>query len=70
MREIVLSGAFVVLWFLALFCLLPIGLGDPDPETGAPSRPRILLKMGAATVIAAVLWAGFYLMVRSGMVAL
>ncbi len=59
----VLVSAFAILWFLALFCLFPIGLGEVDPETGAPKNPRLLLKAGLATVIAAVLWAVFYALI-------
>lgn len=59
----VLVSAFAILWFLALFCLFPIGLGQVDPETGAPTNPRLLLKAGIATVIAAVLWTVFYALI-------
>ena len=37
----VLVGAYVVFWFLALFCLLPVGLGKVDSETGAPLSPNL-----------------------------
>lgn len=57
----VLVSAFVVLWFLALLVLLPIGIGDCDPATGAPKHPQLARKALYATAIAAVLWAGFYL---------
>jgi predicted secreted protein len=66
----VLISAFAVLWFLSLFCLFPIGLGDVDPETGAPKSPRILMKMGWATVIAVVLWAAFYALIVTGVLDL
>jgi len=56
----VLVSAFAILWFLALFCLLPIGIGEADPETGAPKRPHLLRKAGYATAIATVLFAVFY----------
>jgi predicted secreted protein len=59
----VLFGAYVIFWFLALFCLLPVGLGEVDPETGAPLSPKLLLKAGIATVIAAVLWVVFYVLI-------
>lgn len=59
----VLVGAYVVFWFLALFCLLPVGLGKVDSETGAPLSPKLLLKAGIATAIAAVLWVGFYILI-------
>ena len=58
---IVLFSAYAVLWFLCLFCLLPIGLGaERDPESGAPLNPMLGRKALIATGIAAVLWAGFY----------
>ncbi len=59
----VLVSAFLILWFLALFCLLPVGLGAVDPQTGAPLKPYILRKMGIATVIATVLWVIFYVLI-------
>jgi predicted secreted protein len=66
-----LIGAYAIFWFLALFCLLPMGLGgEVDPDTGAPLKPRLLFKMGIATAIAAVLWAGFYALIVTGLLAL
>ena len=62
----VFLGAYVIFWFLALFCLLPVGLGEVDPETGAPLSPKLLLKAGIATAIAAVLWVGFYILIAFG----
>lgn len=62
-----LLGAYAIFWFLALFCLLPMGLGgEVDPETGAPLRPRLLFKMGIASAIAAMLWAVFYALIVAG----
>ena len=66
----VLVSAFAILWFLALFCLFPIGLGEVDPETGAPKNPRLLLKAGLATIIAAILWAIFYALIALHLVDL
>jgi predicted secreted protein len=62
----VLVGAYVIFWFLALFCLLPVGLGEVDSETGAPLSPKLLLKAGIATAIAAVLWGVFYALMLTG----
>jgi predicted secreted protein len=59
----VLVSAFVIFWFLALFCLLPINLGAVDPQTGAPVKPHLLLKVGIATVAATVLWGIFYALI-------
>jgi len=66
----VLVGAYVIFWFLALFCLLPVGLGEVDPETGAPLSPKLLLKAGIATVIAAFLWLAFYALMLTGVLDL
>lgn len=51
MRDVVLSGSFVVLWFLSLFVLLPIGLSGETNDHGAPVKPRLLLKAIIATVV-------------------
>jgi predicted secreted protein len=59
----VLVSAFAVFFFLTLFCLFPIGLGEVDPETGAPKNPRLLQKTAWAAGIAVVLWIGFYALI-------
>ena len=66
----VLIGAYAIFWFLALFCLLPVGLGEVDSETGAPLQPKLLLKAAIATGVAAVLWVGFYALVLFGVLNL
>jgi predicted secreted protein len=64
---VVLFSAYAVLWFLALFCLLPVGLGaERDPNSGAPLSPMLAKKAFYATVIAAVLWLGFYAAITLG----
>lgn len=80
MRWIVLGGGFVILWWLALFVLLPIGLHNEDDPPGAftlgaepkpPSaahKPRLLLKAAGATLIAAALWVVFYVLVLTGVI--
>jgi len=66
LHYVVLFSAYAVLWFLVLFCLLPIGLGEVDPETGAPLRPHFKRKALWATGVAAVLWLIFYFAVGYG----
>jgi predicted secreted protein len=66
----VLVSAFVIFWFLALFVLLPMGIGAADPETGAPHNPMLLRKVGYATVAAAVLWCIFYALIAFKVVEL
>ena len=62
-HDSVLISAFVIAWFLAFFCMLPVGLGEVDPETGAPKNPMLLKKAGIAFVIAVVLWVAFYVLI-------
>jgi len=60
----VLVSAFLILWFLAIFCLLPMGLGaGHDPESGAPLHPLLARKILLATAIASILWVGFYALI-------
>jgi predicted secreted protein len=66
LHYVVLFSAYVVCWFLALFCLLPIGLGEVDPETGAPLKANLAKKALWATAIAAVLWVIFYFAIGYG----
>jgi len=66
LHYIVLFSAYAVLWFLALFCMLPIGLGEVDPETGAPLNPNFKRKAVWATGLAAVLWLVFYFAIGFG----
>ena len=65
LHYVVLFGAFAISWFLALFCLLPVGFGSPrDPETGAPLHPQLGRKALVASGIAVVLWLIFYGLIR------
>jgi predicted secreted protein len=68
---VVLFSAYVVSWFLCLFCLLPVGLGsERDPDSGAPLNPMLAKKAKIATVVAAILWVGFYAALRMGWMSL
>jgi predicted secreted protein len=61
---VVLFSAFAVLWFLCFFCLLPVGLGAVDPDSGAPLKPMLGRKALIATGMAALAWLGFYLAIE------
>lgn len=64
---LVLFSAYAVLWFLCLFCLLPVGLGaERDPDSGAPLNPMLGKKALMAAGLAAVLWLGFYAAIGFG----
>ena len=70
-HDVVLFGAFAILWFLALFCLLPVGLGaERDPMSGAPLTPQIGRKALYALAIALVLWTVFYALIGFGILDL
>ncbi|HTW34882.1 MAG TPA: DUF1467 family protein [Rhizomicrobium sp.] len=69
MHWIVLGGAFAIFWYLALQIVLPIGnqtaheAGETlvaGAEPGAPTRPRLGLKLAVATGSAVVLWLILY----------
>lgn len=63
---------YIILWWLAFLCLLPVGVrtaeeegGAPEPghATSAPTRPRIWRKMLTATAIATLLFVVVYVIV-------
>jgi predicted secreted protein len=67
LHYIVLFSAYAVLWFLCLFCLLPVGLGaERDPDSGAPLSPMLGKKALIASGIAAILWAIFFAAIGFG----
>ena len=69
---------FVVVWWLVFLMTLPFGArsfheAGENVETGnvesAPMKPRLWLKAGAATVIAAVITIGVYFLIDSGLLS-
>jgi predicted secreted protein len=63
-------AVYVVLWWVTLFAVLPWGVRPaedlpPGGDKGAPERPRMGLKVGVTTLVAALLWIGVELLVRS-----
>jgi len=66
---------FVVLWWTALFAVLPIGTkpvaqaDDTSGWRGAPERPRLVMKVIVTTIVTCVLWTGSYLLIRSDYVS-
>ena len=54
---------YVLIWWMVLFAVLPLGdaLRSPSPMPatgwrGAPARPRMGRKVLATTLVAAVIW--------------
>jgi predicted secreted protein len=67
---------YLLIWWTALFAVLPIGtrpVEEPDPEAGgwrgAPTRPHLLRKIIGTTVLSAVLWLGAYALIESDLVS-
>ncbi|HZD25543.1 MAG TPA: DUF1467 family protein [Alphaproteobacteria bacterium] len=63
--------AFVIIWCLVFFMVLPLGVHSPSEagqqveaghDPGAPVRPRLLLKVGITTAVAVVLFICFLLL--------
>jgi predicted secreted protein len=66
---------FVVIWWTALFAVLPIGTkpvvqaDETSGWRGAPEHPRILKKVIVTTIVTCFLWTGSYLLIRSDYVS-
>ena len=62
---------FVIIWWTALFAVLPIGtrpVAKADASSGwrgAPERPRILMKIIITPIVTCFLWVGSYWLIRS-----
>lgn len=63
---------FILIWWTALFCVLPIGV-RPDEEgaetpggwRGAPLKTHLGWRLLATTILAALIWGGVYLLIES-----
>ncbi|HTI83767.1 MAG TPA: DUF1467 family protein [Acetobacteraceae bacterium] len=62
---------YVLIWWTALFAVLPIGtrpVEEADEATGwrgAPQKPQLLRKVVITTLVAAVVWFGAWLLITS-----
>ena len=62
---------YVVIWWIVLFAMLPIGVrtqeeeGEVSPGTteSAPHMPKLLPKMLATTVVASIVFAAVYVII-------
>lgn len=58
---------YLVIWWTVLFCVLPLGVRrvqnpGKGEERGAPERPQLLRKAVITSVLAAIVWIGFFLL--------
>jgi predicted secreted protein len=69
---------YLILWWIAFFLVLPIGVRNldeageatpPGVERAAPARPRLWLKALLAAALAAILWLVVYVAVGADLFA-
>ena len=61
---------YLVIWWTVLFAILPLGVKRVESpgrgqEVGAPERPQLVRKAVITTIVAAVLWIGFFVLHQS-----
>jgi predicted secreted protein len=61
---------YLVIWWTVLFAVLPLGVRRVEKpgrgeDHGAPERPQLLRKALITTLVAGVLWVGFYVLHRT-----
>ncbi len=66
--------AYVIIWWVVIFAVLPFGVralpkDDPGHAAGAPADPRLCLQAGVTTIVAALIWLGFYAVVRADLIS-
>ena len=75
MPVITAIAMYFVIWWIALFAVLPLGtrpVADADSQSGwrgAPEQPQMLKKALITTVVAAVIWGIIYGVIVSGWVS-
>lgn len=75
MPVITAVAMYFVIWWIALFAVLPLGtrpVADADSQSGwrgAPEKPQMLKKALITTVVAAVIWGIIYGVIASGLVS-
>ncbi|HEY5338687.1 MAG TPA: DUF1467 family protein [Rhizomicrobium sp.] len=62
---------YIVIWWLTIFAVLPWGVRAADKSdlahaTGAPANPRLWLKVGMTSIVAAVLWLIMFALIYFG----
>jgi predicted secreted protein len=66
------AAAYLVIWWLVIFTVLPIGVRRPDQvgpghDAGAPADPRLKMKALVTTIVAGVIWVLLFLAVEHGL---
>ncbi|TMJ27310.1 MAG: DUF1467 family protein [Alphaproteobacteria bacterium] len=58
---------YLVIWWTILFAVLPLGVRPVEnpgrgQDRGAPEKPQLARKAVITSIVAAVLWLGFYVL--------
>ncbi|MFG1463621.1 DUF1467 family protein [Xanthobacter sp. DSM 24535] len=69
---------YFIVWWTVLFAILPFGVRsqaeaqqvEPGTDPGAPTRPFLLRKVAATTVVAAIVTFGLFYIVMNGILTL
>jgi predicted secreted protein len=64
---------YLIIWWLVLFTVLPVGVQraqevEKGHDSGAPEKPHMWKKMLATSLISAILWAIAYFVITSGLI--
>jgi predicted secreted protein len=75
MSWFVAVAMYVVIWWLTIFAVLPLGVkpaekGDIGAGAGAPANPRLWYKVGITSIVAAVLWVIMFGVIHFGLIDL
>lgn len=58
---------FILIWWLAIFTVLPWGI--KRDETGKPDDPRLAQKFLMTTIVTAILWTILYFLIDSDVIS-
>jgi len=64
---------YIVIWWLVLFMVLPVGVKrtedvEPGHDSGAPQKAHMWKKVVATSVISGILWVVAWFVITSGMI--
>ena len=65
---------YVIIWWLVLFCVLPLGIkpaeeGDLGAQAGAPANPRLGYRLLLTSGIAAVVFVLVFAVIQSDLIS-
>jgi predicted secreted protein len=66
--------AYVIIWWMVLFAVLPWGnrppaAPEPGHATSAPEKPRLALKFAVTTLIATAIFLGVWWLMESDLIS-